>query len=324
MNTGAATDQDGDAGSASTADSSQRRFSVTVGVVTYECAELITDLITSLPAALEGLDWRLVVADNDSKDGTREVVRRLAPDATVINLGGNLGYAAGVNACSRAGGASDALLVLSQSTRLHPGSIVKLAEKLTDDTVGIAVPRLHDGNGRLLRSLRRTPTVLRTLATAVATERVTSKFPRLSETIGDTASYDTETQAAWATGGAMLISSRCLEQVGAWDESFFLYSEEVDFCLRAGDHGFRLVLVPQAEAAHLGGPSRRVPELWALTVTNQVRLFAKRRGPVAAFFFWLSCCAGESVRALASRRPIHRAALRKLVTQFPALLRRQA
>ncbi|MCZ7627704.1 MAG: glycosyltransferase [Microthrixaceae bacterium] len=69
----------------------------------------------------------------------------------------------------------------------------------------------------------------------------------------NTRDYARERDADWATGAAMLISAECLAAVGPWDESFFLYSEETDYCLRARDRGFKLRYSPKATATHIGG-----------------------------------------------------------------------
>lgn len=294
---------------------------VTVGVVTNESASLVPSLVESLGPALEGLDWQLVVADSGSTDGTRELVKELAPDATVIDLGGNLGYAAGVNACVAAAPGTDALLVLSHSTRLRPGSGRLLAAALGRAGVGIAVPRLVNGEGVRARSLRREPTPLRILGQGLLTDGIASRFAATSEMVTDPAAYERDTEADWATGAVLLVSGACLDRVGRWDESFFLYSEETDFCLRARDAGFRLVLVPTAEAVHLGGPSRRVPKLWALTAINKVRLHSKRHGVVSTALFWLASCLAEAARAPFPGQAIHRAALRRLLAEFPRVLR---
>lgn len=294
---------------------------VAVGVVTNESSSLVPSLIESLAPALDGLDWQLVVADSGSTDGTRELVQELAPDATVIDLGANLGYAAGVNACVTASPGCDALLVLSHSTRLRPGSVRRLATALADPGVGIAVPRLVDGEGTRARSLRREPTALRILGQGLLTDRVASRFAATSEMISAPAAYRAATTADWATGAVLLVSRECLDRVGPWDERFFLYSEETDFCLRARDAGLRLVLAPDAEAVHLGGPSRRVPALWALTAVNKVRLHAKRHGVASTLSFWLASCAAEAVRAPFPGQAIHRAALRRLLAEFPRVLR---
>ena len=79
----------------------------------------------------------------------------------------------------------------------------------------------------------------------------------------------------------MLISSACMRKVGPWDESYFLYSEETDFCARARAAGFTLLFEPEAEAVHLGGDSGVSPPLHALLTVNRGRFYRRSHGPVA-------------------------------------------
>ena len=126
-------------------------------------------------------------------------------------------------------------------------------------------PLIRHEDGTPAKSLRRTPTVLRALGEAVLGERA-GRYPSLGETVVDPAAYRRPGVTDWATGAAMLISADCARACGPWDESFFLYSEETDFALRAGDLGLATAFVPAAEVIHLGGESRVSPALWSLLV----------------------------------------------------------
>ncbi|HEX5496879.1 MAG TPA: glycosyltransferase family 2 protein [Mycobacteriales bacterium] len=289
---------------------------ITVGVVTHHSARVLPGLLDSLPGALAGVpDWRLAVADNASADGSVDLVRRRFPAATVVDLGGNRGYAAGVNACAAVDPRA-ALLLCNPDVRLRPGAVAALGAA-TGSGVGITVPRLEDADGRLAHSLRRRPTVTRALGEALLGGRRASRFAALSEVVADPAAYTGPSRSDWATGAVMLVTRECLEAVGGWDESFFLYSEETDFALRAADAGFSLRLVPDAEAVHVGGDAHTSPALWALLTANRVRLFARRAGALRGAAFWSAVVAGEALRAAGRGRSTatHRAALEVLLRQ---------
>ena len=121
------------------------------------------------------------------------------------------------------------------------------------------------------------------------------------------------TEADWASGCAWLISRECWDTVGPWDESYFLYAEDIDYALRARDQGFRLRLAPEATAVHSVGPSHEVPRLWAMSVWNRYRLYRGRHGALRSALFRLSLLLNEALRAIRGR-PIHKAG-------FAALLR---
>jgi GT2 family glycosyltransferase len=285
---------------------------VAVITVTWNSASVLPGFLASLPDGMAGLDWRLIVADNDSADDTVEVLRALAPDATVVQTGRNAGYAAGINAALGAAdewhGGYGAVLVCNPDIRMRQGCAKRLVDRL-DDAVGIVVPLLYeDGRDAHLYSLRRESSVPRALGEAVIGNRRAGRFPHLSELVTDPAAYQRPTRADWATGALMAISAECLVACGPWDESFFLYSEETEYCLRARDLGYATQLVPTAEAVHLGGDSRVSPRLWTLLTLNRVRLYRRRHGAVATACFRGALLLRETSRAVLGRRASRAAA----------------
>ncbi|GAA1846221.1 glycosyltransferase family 2 protein [Asanoa iriomotensis] len=292
---------------------------LTVGVLTYRSAANLPPLLAALPAGLAGVDdWRLVVVDSGSFDDTLIVAKDLAPDATLVQLDSNRGFAAAANVVASVDPEADAVLILSPTTRLRPGCAAELLAALTEPGVGIAVPRLIGRDGAYKTSLRRRPTLGRAVAEAVLGGRRASRLGR-GELIADPAGYDRHTRADWATGAVTMFSRACLTATGPWDESFFLYSEETEFALRAADHGFRLAFVPDAEAVHNGGDARNVPALWGIMVANRVRLHGMRHGPAAATAFWAAITLGEAARSARDRN--HRYATRKLLRERKSLVR---
>ncbi|MFJ4777206.1 glycosyltransferase family 2 protein [Streptomyces sp. NPDC088762] len=299
---------------------------VAVLVVTWNSAAVLPGFLASLPDGMAGLDWRLVVADNDSADGTVELVRSLAPETTVVQTGRNAGYAAGVNAALEAAagweGGFRAALVCNPDIRMRRGCAGRLVDALDapragGGRVGISVPLLYEEDGRtLLHSLRRESSVTRALGEAVLGNRRAGRFPRWSELVTDPSAYERATVADWATGALMALSRACLDACGPWDESFFLYSEETEYCLRARDRGFVTRLEPAASATHLGGDSKVSPRLWTLLTLNRVRLYRRRHGPAATAAFRTAVLLRETSRA-ALGRPASRAAARALIRPDP-------
>ncbi|MEV7072394.1 glycosyltransferase family 2 protein [Streptomyces sp. NPDC093990] len=285
---------------------------VAVIVVTWNSAEVLPGFLAALPDGMAGLDWRLVVADNDSADDTVEVLARLAPDATLVQTGRNAGYAAGVNAALQAAGDLGVALICNPDIRMRQGCAKRLVDSLGDG-VGIAVPLLYEeGRDTPHHSLRRESSVLRALGEAVIGNRRAGRFPRLSELVTDPGAYERPTRADWATGALMAVSAECRAACGPWDESFFLYSEETEYCLRARDLGWATQLEPSAEAVHLGGDSQVSPRLWSLLTVNRVRLYRRRHGAVATACFRAAVLLRETSRA-ALGRPASRAAVAALL-----------
>ncbi|GLW08786.1 glycosyl transferase family 2 [Microtetraspora sp. NBRC 13810] len=276
---------------------------IAVVVVTYNSADVLGDCLRSLPGGARGATLSaVVVADNASGDDSVPVAERAG--ATVVQVGHNAGYAAAVNAGIAALDLDglDAVLVCNPDCRVRPGALALLGEALRRPGRGIAVPRLVNEDGSLQASLRRMPTVRRALVEAVIGGNLAGRIGTLGEMVTDPRAYERPGEAAWATGAAMLVAVPALRELGPWDESFFLYSEETEYALRARDRGWTLWYEPGAVFEHLGGDSGTNPALASLLIVNKVRLFRRRRGSPAGAAYYLAVVLGEGLRALAGRR----------------------
>jgi GT2 family glycosyltransferase len=249
---------------------------ICVVVVTYNSSADLAALLPTLSVHPgSGVRTSVVVVDNGSVDDTVDVARR-SERVDVVVEAENRGYAAGINAGAAAAGDFDSLLVLNPDVRVEPGALQSMAAALGEG-VGIVAPRLVGADGAVLWSLRREPTAARAWATALLGGERASRRGTLGDKDRDPAHYVRLRDAEWATGAALLISRRCWDEVGPWDESFFLYSEETDFCLRARDAEFRTVFVPSATIAHFEG-DMTTPSAAVYRSLSAVRLYRKRHG----------------------------------------------
>jgi N-acetylglucosaminyl-diphospho-decaprenol L-rhamnosyltransferase len=269
-----------------------------VVIVTYGSAAVIGDLLDSLPAALDGLTADVVVVDNGSTDGTVELVEARGDCRLVRST--NVGYAGGINRGVREAVPAEAILFLNPDVRLHAGAVPPLVEALREPDTGIVAPQVRSPTGALEPSLRREPTVLRALGLTR-----TGK-PALSEYVDDPREYAEGHPVDWALGAVLLISRKCFDAVGGLDESFFLYSEETDLCLRARDAGWLTRYEPRSVAMHIGGASGRNNKTHAMQIINRVRLFRRRNGAAAAWvYFWLTVASELSWWARGHRQSRH-------------------
>lgn len=277
---------------------------VLVVVVTYNSSHVISGLLDSLPSAFQGVGYRVVVVDNDSTDGTADLVRRRG-DCHVVEAP-NLGYAAGINRGVAAHAGAGPIFVLNPDVRMGAGSVQPLLGALQDLRVGISVPRVLDEDGHLSKSIRREPTLPRALGLG------RTRWSWLSDTVGEAAAYDRAQPCDWALGAVMLISRECYEKLGGWDESYFLYAEETDFCLRARDKGWLTWYVPEATATHIGGQSGQNSKTHAMLALNRVRLYGRRHGRAATTMYFAANVIGE-LSWIARGYPLSKAAVRALL-----------
>ena len=286
---------------------------VAIVVVLYTSGPHLRDFVASLAAGLGGVEFELIAVDNASPDDSAGLMQELAPEATIVRTGRNGGYAAGINAGVAAAAEHSAVLVVNPDVRLEPGCVRELASRLRRTGVGITVPRLVDADGQIIDSMRREPTVRRAWGDAILGAQRAGRWPTLGEIVSDRHEYEREQLTDWAEGSTQLISSDCWQACGDWDESFFLYSEETDYNLRARDRGFTTLYVPTARATHLAGGSGVSDALWVMQVTNRIRFFRRRRGRGASILYWLATLMREATRALLGRSN-SRAATRALLS----------
>jgi N-acetylglucosaminyl-diphospho-decaprenol L-rhamnosyltransferase len=280
-------------------------------IVTYNSADVIEDCIRSIAADDSSMLTRVVVADNASTDATLEVVRRCAPDAVLVVLADNRGYAAGVNAAASVAGEVDAVLVLNADIRVRHGALAALVESLDVDRCGIVAPKVRSPDGRVLPSIRRDSTVLRALGEAVLGGFRAGRYVALGEMVTAPEAYVTAREADWVSGCAFLVDVACLRELGGLDETFFHGSEETEFCQRARDAGWTVWYTPAAEVVHLAGDGARSPALRPIMFANRLELHRRRRGPVRAGAFRCALLLNEILRL--GRGTAHRATAARLL-----------
>jgi N-acetylglucosaminyl-diphospho-decaprenol L-rhamnosyltransferase len=261
---------------------------IAVVVVTYNSAHVVGDLLDSLPAALGGLTADVVVVDNGSSDGTAEMMEALG--ACHVVRSANVGYAGGINRGVREAAPARAILVLNPDVRLHPGSLPPLLAALREPGVGIVAPRVLTPQGELYLSLRREPTLPRALGLTK------TRLAVFSEYVYDSATYTRPGTVDWALGAALLMSRECYDALDGWDETYFLYSEETDLSLRARDVGLLTRYEPGSVAVHIGGQSGRSHRTHAMQIVNRVRLYRRRHGALASWFYYCFIAANQLSR----------------------------
>jgi N-acetylglucosaminyl-diphospho-decaprenol L-rhamnosyltransferase len=252
-----------------------------VVIVTHNSAHVVGDLLDSLPAALGGLTADVIVVDSGSTDGTAELLAARAGCRVVRSA--NVGYAGGINRGVREAMPAAAILVLNPDVRLHAGSVPPLLAALQEPNVGIVAPQVRSPQGTLELSLRREPTLLRAMGLT------RTRLAVFSEYLSDPSDYARPRIVDWALGAVILMSRKCYDALGGWDETFFLYSEETDLSLRARQAGLLTRYEPSAVAVHIGGQSGRTRKTHIMQVVNRVRLYRRRHGVLASWcYYWLA------------------------------------
>lgn len=278
-------------------------------IITYNSSDVLPDCLASLSSGAQGVELTdVVVVDNASTDDCVRIATEFDDvPVRVVEFGVNSGYAAGANAGVKNLDLDrlDGVLVLNPDCRLRPGSIAKLAAAFDTPGRGIVAPKLINPDGSLQPSLRHEPAISRSLAESL----LGSIAGRLGigELVAGADAYAVGGPWSWATGAAMLLSTSMIKEIGPWDESFLLYSEETEYSLRAADYAWQTWYEPESVIEHVGGVGHMQPQLAALLASNRVRLYRLRHGALPGALFRLVELQGAAIRA-AMGRPQARAA----------------
>lgn len=284
---------------------------VAVLAVTYNNEDTVEDLVSSLREQATGLILRVVVADNGSNDATLELLSK-HDDVLTVSTGGNLGYAGGLNAVMRYAGHCEAVLVLNPDLRVETNAIALLMDRMRRSGAGIVVPQLLESDGSTYVSLRREPSIATAVGDALFGARFTGRPGWASELDYDAESYQHPHRIDWATGAALLIESSLAKRLGAWDEQFFLYSEEVDYFRRAREGGASIWYEPAARMTHHMGGSGSSASLNALMAINRVRYVRKYHSKSYASGFRSAVLLAEALRVY---KPSRRGILKTLLDE---------
>ncbi|MCX7596849.1 MAG: glycosyltransferase family 2 protein [Fischerella sp.] len=255
--------------------------------LTIACLRSLVDEVRSLPGT------RVVVVDNASGDGSvAQIQTAIATEswsewASLLPLEHNGGYAFGNNAAIRLGLESTNpppyFLILNPDTIVRPGAIEALVNFMDEHPdVGIAGSRLEDPDGTPQRSAFRFHTIFSELDSGLRLGVVTKLLSRW--VVAPPVREDTY-QTDWVSGASMIVRREVFESVGLLDEKYFLYFEEVDFCLQARKAGWSCWYVPASRVVHLVGQStgvnnpnqepKRLPKYW---FDSRRRYFVKNHG----------------------------------------------
>lgn len=222
-------------------------------VVSYNSREMTLRCLRSLFADLDGISSETFLVDNASSDGTVEAVRAQFPGMKVIANASNVGFGAANNQAMKES-KGRYLLLLNSDAFPERGAVEKLVAYLEAHPHVAAVgPRLVHPDGSLQVSCFPFPSPLRAWLENLWVPKALPHTSRL----GDYRkwAHDCERMVDWVIGACLLVRRQAYEQVGGFDERFFMYAEESDWQRRMRDAGWEIAFTPSAQVQHLGGGS---------------------------------------------------------------------
>lgn len=287
---------------------------LTVIIVNWNTQALLRNCLESIRQHGGALAIETIVVDNNSADGSRAMVAEHFPDVILVNSGGNLGFARANNlAVPRA--SAPYILFLNPDTEIRPGALASMVEFMRKDPgVGALGCKIRDVSGQLQElGLQWFPSPLTELLKYCAVS--TSTYRRLPRFFPY---HDPESSGFVRKlfGACLLVPRKVLDQVGSFDDRFFMYCEDVDLCHRIGSAGWRLYYLSEVEILHLGaGASDAAPGAFAVLMNCESfsKLMRKYYGALGAVAYRLIVFAGAQLRLALL-----------LLVRFAAFLRRSA
>jgi N-acetylglucosaminyl-diphospho-decaprenol L-rhamnosyltransferase len=248
--------------------------SVACVVVTYDALPWIEQALSSV------VGLPTVVVDNGSQDDTVAFVRERFPGVVVVEEE-NRGLAAGWNR-GLAEVDADHVLVLNADAWLEGDALAQMLDVAERHAgAGAVVPRLENLDGSLQRSVRGFPTAWRIATEYLYLRKLAPRSRALNAFYAAGFPHDEEREIEWAMGACMLLRRSALDDVGGFDERYFLFSEEVDWFRRAADRGWSCVFAPTARCVHVGGASHG-GRLFRENVRGHLRYLSLHEGRRAA------------------------------------------
>ena len=243
---------------------------VSVVVVTWNALPWVERCLDSV----RGRD--VVVVDNGSTDGTVDFVRERFPDVRIVEQE-NRGMGGGNNTGMRAAGGRYFFLLNSDAWVVGDG-LAKLIEFAdAHPEAAVVGPRLVNTDGTLQRSVRGEPTVWRLATEYLFIRKLAPRSRLLNPLYVGGFAHDEVFEADWLFGPALLVRREAADAVGLFDESFFMFSEEVDWMTRFRRAGWKVLFFPGAEVVHVGGASHG-GRMYVENLRGHLRWFDKHRG----------------------------------------------
>ena len=219
-------------------------------IITHHQTPKLLDLcIDSINKTIGGLKYEIIVMNSEARDKDEEFIKDKWPEIKIISFKKNIGYSKAVNAGIKAS-IGDFILILNADIIVLDGAISKMMEFLEEhEDAGVVAPRLEDYTGNLQVSCFNDPIPSLIIARRTFWGK-TAKGKKILEKTSVSGNGNDLREVDWAQGSAMMFRRGLIDKVGLWDERFFMYFEDSDWCRRIRQKGYKIIYLPSAKMVH--------------------------------------------------------------------------
>lgn len=230
---------------------------VSIAIINWNTKDLLENCLRSIYDSPSTCESEVLVVDNASTDGSAELLRRDFPQVKLIANKSNRGYATAANQAVQSG-RGRYIFVLNSDTEIFPGAVDALLAFADDHSdVGAIGPRLINPDGTLQLSCRRFPSfgtgVGHALLSLFSANNPYTKKYRLTDW-----DHAEATEVDWVSGAALFLRRDAVLQVGLFDETYFMYVEDMDLCYRLWEAHWTVYYQPAATVMHYVAQSSRI------------------------------------------------------------------
>lgn len=254
---------------------------VSIVIVAWNARDFLEKLIPSILALNDTSTFEIVVVDNGSVDGTSSYLESVSGRVRTITLDHNSGFSRGNNIGIRECSGRYVLL-LNADTLVTPGMLDEMVSVMDrDPNLGVTGARHVFPDGSLQWSTDNFPSLLNDSLHFTDLYRLPFLQEWLAEKYPRWRPHDEEADVDWVNGACFMISREALLRVGGLDEHFFIYAEELDYCLRVWKSGLRVRFIPSAVVVHALGGTFRKPDTnrRVMLYQSSVRYYSKNKSP---------------------------------------------
>jgi hypothetical protein len=277
------------------------RPALSIVIVTWNAKTVALECVDSLSKLQSSIPSEVIVVDNASTDGTPQAIEARFPQVQLIRNQSNLGFAK-ANNIGIAASKGKYLCLLNSDVVVPAGCFeTMLAYMEQHPDIGVLGPKMISPDGGVGQSVAKFPTVWNSLCCALAFHRVFRQSEALGGYMMEGFPYDRIEDVEVLTGWFWMVPRGALEQVGGLDERFFMYGEDIDWCYRFHNAGWRVVFFPEAKALHYGAASSaQAPTRFYVEMqrANQ-QYFRKHHGRLGELGYVAARSIHEVVRLLA-------------------------